>query len=83
MHAEPFRWLGDYNGFQVTQSCLVKPNKTVTAHKTILAPADMGVRCKLYWSPAFCLLLSAKLEFGRLVQATAQLIKACPVIAGR
>ncbi len=80
---KPFGWLGDYEGFCVLQSCMVKPSKPIAAQKTILAPADIVVRCKLYWSPAFCLLVSDQLDFGKLVQAAAELITACPIIAGR
>lgn len=80
---KPFGWLGDYEGFCVLQSCMVKPSKPLAAQKTILAPADIVVRCKLYWSPAFCLLVSDQLDFGKLVQAAAELITACPIIAGR
>lgn len=84
---KPFGWLGDYEGFQVKQSRLVKsslkPYEPVAACETVLAPADISVRCKLYWSPAFCLVVPDQLDYERLVDATAQLISACPVIAGR
>ena len=80
---KPFGWLGDYEGFRVLQSCMVKPSKPLATQKTVLAPADIVVRCKLYWDPAFCLLVSDQLDFAKLVQAAVELITVCPIIAGR
>lgn len=80
---KPFGWLGNYDGFHVVQSCMVKPSKPPVAHNTVLAPADMVLRCKLYWSPTFCLLVPDRLVFGTLVRSVAELITLCPVIAGR
>lgn len=80
---KPFGWLGNYEGFRIVQSSVVKPSTPLAAQKTVLAPADIAVRCKLYWSPAFCLLVPDRLVFGQLVRAAAELITVCPIIAGR
>lgn len=80
---KPFGWLGDYEGFHIVQSSVVKPSQPLAAQRTVLAPPDIAVRCKLYWSPAFCLLVPDRLVFQQLVRAAAELITACPIIAGR
>lgn len=80
---KPLGWLGNYDGYHVMQSCTVKPKKPPATQRTVLAPPDVVVRGKLYWSPAFCLLVPDRLEFVELVRAAAELITACPIIAGR
>ena len=65
------------------QCCAVKPSKPAAVHKIVLAPVDIAVRCKLYWSPAFCLVVPGRLVFREVVRAATDLVTACPVIAGR
>lgn len=80
---KPFGWLGSYDGFQILQTCTVKPSEPVALQTIVLAPADIVVRCKLYWSPAFCLLIPGRVAFHELVRAATDLVTVCPVLAGR